>query len=183
MVAELNFIKLNKLSYLIYREPIIELYFQAFTSGEYAQFLERSSVEKTIDELINVGRGILVLSDERLVGFLLASPLSAHTEFPNNQLKAFSVDETIYINEVVVDIDFRGRGVAEKMIVVLFNNLPSKYYNAVIRVWDKNTPALSLYKKHNFEPIARITQNKLSVSGEEFKMDKIYLYKKLITDN
>lgn len=183
MVAELNFIKLNKLSYLIYREQIIELYFQAFTSGEFAQFLERSSVEKTIDELINVGRGILVLSDERLVGFLLASPLSAHTDFPNNQLKAFSVDETIYINEVVVDIDFRRRGVAEKMIVVLFNNLPSKYYNAVIRVWDKNTPALSLYKKHNFEPIARITQNKLSVSGEEFKMDKIYLYKKLITDN
>ena len=95
MVAELNFIKLNKLSYLIYREPIIELYFQAFTSGEYSQVLERSYVEKIIDELINVGRGILVLSDERLVGFLLASPLSAHTDFPNNQLKAFSVDETI----------------------------------------------------------------------------------------
>ena len=183
MVREINFIELNKLSYLVYRDQIIELYFQAFTTGEYAQRLERNSVGITLDDLINVGGGILALCGERIIGVLIASSLSAHTDFPNNQLKAFSVDETIYINEVVVDIDFRGRGVAEKMIVVLFNNLPSKYYNAVIRVWDKNTPALSLYNKLNFEPIASITQTKLRTNGEEFKMDKIYLYKKLIAED
>ncbi len=183
MVEEIKFIELNKLSYLIYREQIIDLYFQAFTTGEYAQFLERSSVVNTIDELVKIGGGILALFDERPVGILVASPLFAHSEFPINNLNVFSIDNTIYINDIVVDIDFRGRGIAEKMISVFLNNIPDKYDNAVIRVWDKNTPALSLYKKLNFEPIARITQNKLSVSGEEFKMDKIYLYKKLTTDN
>jgi ribosomal protein S18 acetylase RimI-like enzyme len=183
VVAELNYIELNRLSYLIYKVQIIELYFQVFTTGEYAQFLEKSSVEKTIDELINVGGGILVLSDERLVGILVASPLSVQTDFPINNSKAISLDKTIYINEVVVDIDFRGKGIAEKMISVFLNNISEKYYNAVIRVWDKNIPALSLYNKLNFEPIASITQTKLRASGEVFKMNKIYLYKKLITDN
>ena len=183
MVEEIKFIELNKLSYLIYREQIIDLYFQAFTTGEYAQFLERSSVVNTIDELVEIGGGILALFDERLVGILVASPLFAHSEFPINDSKDLLVDNTIYINDVVVDIDFRGRGIAEKMISVFLNNIPDKYYNAVIRVWDKNTPALSLYNKLNFEPIASITQQKIKTSGEEFEMDKIYLYKKLNTKN
>jgi ribosomal protein S18 acetylase RimI-like enzyme len=183
VIEEINFNELNKISYLIYREQIIDLYFQAFTTGEYAQFLERSSVVNTIDELINIGGGILALFGERPVGILVASPLFAHFEFPITDSKDFFVDNTIYINEVVVDIDFRGRGIAEKMINVFLKNIPDKYYNAVIRVWDKNTPALSLYNKLNFEPIASIIQQKLKASGEKFEMEKIYLYKKLKTKN
>lgn len=180
MVREINFIELNKLSYLKYRDQIIELYFQTFATGEHAQFLHRSSVEKTIDELINAEGGILVIYDEIIVGFLIASLLSEHNDLPLNESADFLVDKTIYINEVVIDIDFRGRGIAEKMIELFLRNIHGKYYNAVIRVWDKNIPALSLYKKLNFEPLASIKQTKLRTNGEEFKMDKIYLYKKLI---
>lgn len=183
MVREINFIELNKLSYLVYRDQIIELYFQAFTTGEYAQRLERNSVGITLDDLINVGGGILALCGERIIGVLIASSLSAHNEFPFNDTKDFIVDKTLYINEVVVDLDFRGKGIAEKMIGLIFNNFHGNYYNAVIRVWDKNIPALSLYNKLNFEPIASITQTKLRTNGEEFKMDKIYLYKKLIAED
>ena len=183
VVAEINFIAFNKLSYLVYREQIIDLYFQAFTTGEYAQFLDRNFVVNTIDELINIGGGILALFADRPVGILIASPLFAHIEFPIIDSKDLLADNTIYINEVVVGIDFRGRGIAEKMISVFLNNIPDKYDNAVIRVWDKNTPALSLYNKLNFEPIASITQQKFKTSGEEFEMNKIYLSKNLKASN
>ena len=179
VILKLKFIELDELSYLKYREQIIELYIQAYTTGEYAQYLERNTVEKTIDELINVGSGILALSVDSVVALLLASPLSEHSDFAFNNVKAFSVDKTIYINEVVVDKDFRGRGIAERIIGNFLNNISQQYHNAVIRVWDKNTPALSLYVKLNFEPIANITQIKLKSQSEEFKMEKIYLYKKL----
>ena len=182
VLEDINFIELNQLSKLKYREQVIELYFQTFTTGEYAQFIERSSIEKTIDGLINIGCGVLALSDEKLVGILLGSPLSEHSDFAFNNI-AFDIDKTIYINEVVVGIDFRGRGIAEKMIGVFFNNIRGKYNNAVIRVWDKNIPALSLYNKLNFEPIARITQTKFKTSGEEFEMNKIYLSKNLKASN
>lgn len=183
MVKEIIFIELNKLSYLSYREQIFKLYFKAFTTGKYAQYIERSSVEVAIDELINIGCGIMAFSDERLVGFLIASPLSAHSEFHFNNLENVLVDKTIYINEIAVDADFRGRGIAEKMIKIYTDKILHKYHNAVIRVWEENIPALSLYKKLNFNPIASITQLKVRTNGEEFEMNKIYLIKKLIADN
>ena len=104
MVAEINFIEFNKLSYLVYREQIIDLYFQAFTTGEYAQFLDRNFVVNTIDELINIGGGILALFADRPVGILIASPLFAHIEFPIIDSKDLLADNTIYINEVVVGV-------------------------------------------------------------------------------
>lgn len=183
MVSDLKFIDLDELSYLKFREPIIELYFQAFTTGEYAQYLEKKSVVNTMDELVYFGTGVLALSVDRIVGVLAATPLTEHIDLPINYTKAFTIDKTIYINEVIVDKEFRGRGIAEKMITLFLDNISEKYHNAVIRVWDKNIPALSLYSKLNFKPITRIRQTKLKTQNEEFQMEKIYLYKKLITNN
>lgn len=179
MIEEIEFINLNKLSYLKYRDQITELYFQAFTTGSYAQYLNRNSVESTMDELIKSGGGILALSVDRLVGILAATPLSEHLDLPLDNFKELPPEKTIYINEVIVDEWFRGRGIAKKMLSIFLNNIADRFQNAVIRVWDKNSPAISLYSKLNFEPFAYITQTKLNVSGEEFQMNKIYLHKKI----
>jgi ribosomal protein S18 acetylase RimI-like enzyme len=53
------------------------------------------------------------------------------------------------------------------------------YTDAVIRVWDKNTGALNLYKKQGFSEIAEIIQEKIQQDGMTvFQMNKIYLHKK-----
>ena len=183
MLHDLKFVDLNKLNYLKYRNEISELYIRAFTTGEYAQFLDKVSVEKTMDELFNFVSGILVQYKNRIIGALIASPFSEHTDFPHLEFKDFDDDKTIYINELIVDSDFRGKGIAKTMINKFLKGDIDNCHFAVIRVWNKNIPAITLYKKMNFEPIAYITQTKLKARGEEFQMDKIYLYKKLITDD
>ena len=76
-----------------------------------------------------------------------------------------------------MDSDFRRNGLATALIDRLIGLEKYKYSGAVIRVWEKNRPALSLYQKLGFSRVAEISQTKMSSPTEEFQMRKIYLYK------
>lgn len=191
MEQELKFYTLDKLSYLKFRDEIIELYYHAFTTGELGQHLTRSSVEETMDEIMKFGHGVILFIDNNLAGMLVATPLSKHHDYSFNNASEIEEDKSIYINELMVHSEYRGRGFARKMLENFLssisntasNSVSAKYLFSVIRVWDKNIPALSLYRKFGFEPIAHITQTKLDTSGHEFQMNKIYLYKRLDKNN
>lgn len=186
---ELKFYTLDKLSYLKFRDEIVELYYHAFTTGELAQHLTRSSVEETMDEMMKFGHGVILFIDNILVGMLVATPLSEHHDYTFDSASEIEEDKTIYINELMVHSEYRGRGLAKKILQNFLNTISNtvtnaasnaasdKYLFSVIRVWEKNIPALSLYRKFGFEPFARITQTKLDTSGHKFQMNKIYLYK------
>ena len=186
MVAqELKFYTLDKLSYLNFRDEIVALYYHAFTTGELAQHLTRNSVKETMDEIMKFGHGVILFIDDFLVGMLVASPLSKHHDYTFNNAPEIKEDKTIYINELMVHSKYRGRGLAKKILENFLSTISNtasisasdKYLFAVIRVWDKNIPALSLYRKFGFKPIASITQNKQNTLGHQFQMKKIYLYK------
>ena len=171
---------LDEYIYPKFRAKIVSLYLHAFTTGEYAQYIAPESAESTLDALVRRGFGKMAFIDERLVGLLLCHPLSYDKDFPAADFPHIQVVNSLYISEVMVHTHERGKGIALKMISELLMTLPETFTDIVIRVWDKNEPALSLYRKLGFVPFYSITQTKHRSPEETFEMKKIYLYKALI---
>ena len=70
--------------------------------------------------------------------------------------------------------------ISVQLIEQLLQQASDVYSYAVIRVWDENTPALSLYEKLGFKPIgAEIIQTKMRSEDETFEMKKLYLLKEV----
>ena len=125
----------------------------------------------------------MVLDVEKLVGFVAYTPLAADKEFPADSVAGIDVRKSVYIAEVVVDAEYRGRGIAAAMMEKALMDNVECYSHAVIRVWQNNRPALLLYQKLGFTPIATITQTKLIDKNESFEMKKRYLAKHLLRNN
>ncbi|HBG58908.1 GNAT family N-acetyltransferase [Proteiniphilum sp. UBA1028] len=172
--------KLDEFNYPKFRSKILELYLHAFTTGEYAQFIDPQKAEGMLDEMARKGTGVMAFINGSLSGVALAFSLRHDQEFPSVKVPEVSLDKTLYIAEVIVHADHRGRGVATTMISELLSQAAKSYTDTVIRVWEMNVPALSLYKKMGFRPVASILQTKLNARGEVFEMRKIYLHKPLV---
>ena len=170
---------LNEFNYPKFRSQIFHLYLHAFTTGEYAQHIDPQQAESRLNELVQRGMGIMAFTGDRLAGVVLGLPLRQDEDFPVAEVPNLPIDTTLYIAELMVHADLRGRGIASAMIAELLSRATEAHTDVVIRVWDENKPALSLYNKLGFNPVATITQTKKHVSGESFEMKKIYLHKKI----
>lgn len=175
----MRILKLDESDYPEFRDEIVGLYFEAFTTGEYAQYMQYDTAEKVFDELMRYGFGNMAFVENCLAGAVVAMPLTCDADFPIGKGLQVSVDKSVYIAEVMVNTDFRGRGIASRLIENLLETLPANYLHAVIRVWKENHPAVSLYKKMGFTPIATISQTKHRSIYETFEMEKIYLHKEI----
>lgn len=172
--------ELDRSNYPEFRSELTALYLHAFTTGEYAQYIASETVEATLDGIMQDGSGRMAFAGERLVGLLAAFPLKREPDFPVDRCPDIPVEQAIYIAEVMVHADYRGRGIASQIVESYLHRKPEKYSHAVIRVWEENRPALNLYRKLGFAPVAGVSQRKLNVEGEEFVMRKIYLLKLLL---
>ncbi|RNC64728.1 N-acetyltransferase [Proteiniphilum sp. X52] len=170
----------NTLHYSEFRSKLTGLYLHAFTTGGYAQFIAPETVEVTLDNLFHDGTGCVAFVGDRLAGLLAAFPLKRDPDFPADGCPHVPVGQSVYIAEVMVHADYRGRGIASQMLKNYLQKASENYSHAVIRVWEKNKPALELYKKLGFVPVAGISQRKLSTGGKEFEMKKVYLAVKII---
>jgi len=179
-IDQIHLFVLNEFNYPKFRSKILDLYLHAFTTGDYAQYIDPQKAESILDEMVRRGTGIMAFVVDRLAGVALALPLQHDKEFPAGEVPVIPVDTSLYIAEVMVHADLRGRGIASMLINDLLTRAEGSYTDAVIRVWEKNAPALSLYGKLGFHPVATISQTKLNVSGETFDMQKIYLHKTII---
>ena len=104
----------------------------------------------------------MAIQRSNIVGVVLCLSLENDPEFPFDKHKDINPAKTIYITDLMVNAHYRGQGVAQKMLEYLFQSSKAKHYDdAVIRVWDKNIPAVSLYKKLGFKEIDTIFQTKL----------------------
>ncbi len=179
MSSKIRIFRLDAFNYPKFRGKIIELYLSAFTTGEYAQHIPRESAESVLDEMLRHGWGQMAFADDKLAGVLIALPLLRDEEFPRDVCPQIPVATSVYISEVMTDPDFRGKGVATQLINVFLQEAKEAYTHAVIRVWDENKPALSLYRKMGFTEIGTITQTKFRTENQPFEMNKIYLCNKL----
>ena len=172
---------LNRAVFLQHREELVQLYLQAFTTGELAQYIPAESANETLNELSLMGSGVIALRNEKIVGAIYGLPLAYDIEFPAEQCPEIPIDNTIYVAELMVNSELRGQGLASGLIHTFLKNEKEKgNTDAVIRVWDRNEAALTLYKKQGFGEIAEIIQEKIQTDGTTiFSMKKIYLHKKL----
>lgn len=170
---------LDQFNYPKFRGKIIDLYLNAFTSGEYAQYIPAETAESTLDEMLRNGFGNMAFIDDRLAGVLIALPLLHDQEFPKEECPGIPVETSLYIAEVMVHAHFRGQGIASHLLETFLQQVEGVFTDVVIRVWDENEPALNLYEKLGFTQIATILQTKLRAEDEAFKMRKIYMAKEI----
>ena len=172
---------LDSANYPQFKRNLVELYTLSFTEGEHAQHIPIEEVETSLDERMGIGFGLMAMQRGKLVGVVLCLSLKNDPDFPFTQHKDIDTAKTIYITDLMVDAQYRGQGVAQKLLQQLLHScLVKQYDDAVIRVWNKNIPAVSLYSKLGFKEIDTIFQTKLKKESKEpFEMKKMYLHKKL----
>ena len=177
----ITFFGLDNVNYPKHRGKLIEMYTHAFTEGRYAQYIAPDVLESTLDNIMRIGFGFMAFKKDKLVGAVHCLTLQNDPDFPFDSYPDIDPRKTLYIADIMVDKHFRGQGVARGLIEHLFKqSQPKPYEKAVIRVWNENIPALSLYKKLGFEEITTISQTKLRKETKEpFEMKKIYLYREL----
>ena len=171
-------IALDRGNYSRFREEVAALYLHAYTTGDHAQHITPEEAVEELDATMEHGFGRLAFVDEQMAGAVLAMPLARHADFPDVGLRDLDPRATLYIAEVMVHERFRGRGVATVLMKEMLS-APDDFIAAVIRVWEKNRPAVQLYRKMGFRPIAAITQTKRCSPEEAFEMRKIYLHRSL----
>lgn len=170
---------LDLFNYPKFREKILGLYLNAFTTGEHAQYIPHESAESTLDEMLRNGWGNMAFAEGKLAGVLIAFPLSFDREFPRDRCPQVPVETSVYIAEVMTHSDFRGKGVASELFESFLQRVKDNYSDVVIRVWKENKPALSLYEKLGFQPVVDIIQTKYRSQNEKFEMRKIYMTKEI----
>lgn len=172
---------INSANYLYHRCNLIELYTLSFTEGEHAQHIPTDMIEKCIDDSMAKGFGFVAMHQSKLVGVILCMALVNDADFPFINHKGLDPLKAIYITDLMVDTHYRGQGIAQNLLKYLLASAQVRHYHdAVIRVWDRNTTAVSLYKKIGFVEIDTIYQTKLKKKTKtSFEMKKIYLQLKL----
>lgn len=168
-------VKLRKDDFSQWKSSLLEIYLNSFTSGEYAQYISEEDAEKTWQKYAEIGEIWLALWDKQLAGALVAFPLIFDEDFPAQ--KEIAAEKTMYIAELMTDTPFQGKGIGTRLAHYFLENRDRNNYQTVaIRVWEKNAPALSLYRKLGFQDTGiTITQTKYRTEKETFTMRKIYL--------
>lgn len=174
-IAIYRFITLE--DYSRYKNDMLQMYMDAFTKGENAQYIVESVAESNIHDIIEKGFGVTAFVADTIAGFSLFMPLVYDKDYPSGEVEGINIDESLYVAEVLVDCKYRGKGIATHMITHAVDKLKSRYSSFVLRVWKNNKPALLLYKKLGFLPIATISQIKYKDANNPFEMEKIYLAK------
>ena len=184
-ISPITIVGLDSANYLNHRSKLIELYTFSFTKGEHAQYIPVEEIEKSLDDTMTVGFGFMAMQKSNLVGVVLCLLLKNDLDFPFAEHKDIDPAKTIYITDLMIDAHYRGQGVAQRLLKHLLKSNQTKHYDdAVIRVWDKNIPAVSLYKKLGFKEIDVIFQTKLRKDTKEpFEMRKIYMHLELKIKN
>jgi len=164
-----------------YKIDIINLYLEAFSSGQSEQYIDLNELNKYIDSILEHGYALLAIENNLPIGVALICSLTLDRALPQEISEKFNTEKCLYIAEMMVTEDFRGKGIGKKLLEEFENKADRILFkDAFIRVWIENIPAVNLYKKMGFEVVANIEHTKIKADGSgTFVMQKIYLHKKL----
>lgn len=112
----------------------------------------------TIDEHVQaaLGRRLIVgLDDDRVVGIMIFEAID-----DMDDLEGYT--STNYITELIVDRDYRGRGIATRMYEVILEDLPDDYRldSVSTKTWSTNDDHISILDSFGFECVKRIPDDR-----------------------
>ena len=164
-----------------YKSQLMALYMDAFAKGASEQYIDEAALDIYIEKLLNEGITLVAIENNQVIGALLSCPLAFDEYVTSEITENFALEKCVYIAEMMVTEQARGKGVGRQLLAAFFEMSDTKQYSdAFIRVWDKNTGAIALYEKMGFVPYTTIEQTKQKANGSEtFVMQKIYLHKKM----
>jgi len=153
----------------------------AFAKGASEQYIDELALESYIEKLLKEGVALVAIENNEVLGALLSCPLAFDEYVTSEITENFAVEKCVYIAEMMVTEQARGKGIGRQLLTTFFEMPDVKQYSdAFIRVWDKNVGAIALYEKMGFVPYTTIEQTKQKANGSEtFVMQKIYLHKKM----
>ncbi len=175
--ASINYHPLDKISFYTHKNSFIQLYIDAFSHGETAQYIPMDEAATVMNRLMMEGKGWSVFVENVLVGCIIYHPFALHEKSVDVDFPDIDIKKTAYISEVMVAPNFQNKGIASVILEKTLKDISQSYNSVVIRVWNKNKSALHLYEKKGFKPFASITQTKLASENETFEMQKIYMIK------
>ena len=182
----MEIITVSKSTYPKYKAPLLKLYLESFSTGLSAQKIDPVVIGQYLDALFVEGYGILVTEKDELTGALLAAPLSIDDQLPDKIKQNFSVENCVYIAEMMVIENARGKGWGKQLLQEFIQTVDKQRFTHVfIRVWVENVPAVTLYRKMGYEEYTTIDQVKAYTDNTNttgttstFVMHKVYLYRK-----
>ncbi len=177
----MKLITIDKRNYQNYQDQLLQLYLNCFSSGLSAQSLDPEAIGHYLDSLFLGGYGIVVLEEDKVIGALLATPLSFDEWIPDKIRQNFLVEDCVYIAEMMVTKNARGQGLGKQLLLEFIQTVDKKRFkHAFIRVWVENIHAISLYRSRGYQDYAYIDQIKTNPdTNETFVMHKVYLHKNL----
>jgi len=177
----MELITIDKKNYPDYKDQLLQLYLDSFSTGLSAQSLDPKAIGQYLDSLFVEGYGIGLIEDKEMFGALLITPLSFDELIPDKIRQNFLIEDCVYIAEMMVTENARGKGLGKKMLLEFIKTVDKKRFkHAFIRVWIENIPAISLYRSMGYQDYAYIDQKKTNPKTKEtFVMHKVYLYRNI----
>lgn len=160
---------------------LFQLYLNCFSKGLSAQYIDPENLKIYLHQFLNTKTSLLLIDNSKIAAAILCSPLKTVENLTKKILDQPFFEKSLYIAELMVREDSRGKGLGKVLINKAINVAKNeKYTDIYIRVWDENEPALQLYKKAGFIEVDEMFQTKLKPdTKEEFVMRKVYLHLKL----
>ena len=177
----MELITINKKSYSTYKAQLLQLYLDSFSKGLSAQTVDPIITGQYLDALFEEGYGILIVEEQEISGALIATPLHFDHLIPDKIRQNISIEESVYIAEMMVTENARGKGLGKQLLEEFIQTVDKhRFKHAFIRVWVENIPAISLYRKMGYQDYAYIDQERTNPdTNVTFVMHKVYLYRKL----
>jgi GNAT superfamily N-acetyltransferase len=180
-LTEMELITIDKKDYKNYKKQLLQLYLDSFSTGISAQAVDPIITGHYLDALFEEGYGILVIDEQVLLGDLIATPLHFDHLIPDKIKQNISIEDCVYIAEMMVTENARGKGLGKQLLEEFIQTVDkNRFKHAFIRVWVENIPAISLYRKMGYQDYAYIDQMKINpATNVSFVMHKVYLYRNL----
>ena len=138
--------------YIEFTRQAIHLYLEIFSDPPYYEHFEFADVEKEFYQYINDGCFILVIINNKTVGFICSSTGLDHIDHgieEELQLNGINYKTDTYISELGVSAQHRGKGIAKKLIDTFMNINQGK--NLFLRTGiHNNDNVIRLYEKYGF---------------------------------